>query len=158
MSVSRARGPCVLSLALIVLAACDGKARDGVDAQVTTRGTIEITAELLEFPETVEILAKYTYDFALVMKYRVLEVHRGELDSDVVYVGHYNPLKPRPEAADGRIGDIGGDLDQFRVGDLHRLAMEVPIEDYCMAGIINKYFDQEIGPVYWAVWTNRVVK
>ena len=158
MTPSRTRGPRVLSLAFILFAACGGDARDGIDAQVTTMGSIEVTAELLEIPEKVEILAKYTYDFALVMKYRVLEVHRGELDSDVVYVGHYNPLKPRAEAADGRIGDIGGDLDQFRVGDRHRLAMEVPIEDYCMAGIINKYFDQETGPVYWAVWTNRVVK
>ena len=146
-----------MPLALIVSAGC-GEPRDGVDAQVTVRGNIEITAELVEIPEKVEILAKYTYDFALVMKYRVLAVHRGELDSEVIFVGHYNPLKPRAEAADGRNDDIGGDLDQFRVGDRHRLAMEVPIEEYCMAGIINKYFDQETGPVYWAVWTNRVVK
>lgn len=158
MSPSRNWVQRIVPLALIVLAACGGEARDGVDAQVTTRGSFEVTAELLEIPEKVEILAKYTYDFALVMKYRVLAVHHGELDSEVIYVGHYNPLKPRAEAADGRIDDIGGDLDQFRVGDRHRLAMEVPIEDYCMAGIINKYFDQETGPVYWAVWTNRVVK
>ncbi len=158
MSPSRTWVQRVFPLALICFATCGGEPRDGVDAQVTKRGSFEVTAELLEIPEKVEILAKYTYDFALVMKYRVLEVHRGKLDSDVIYVGHYNPLKSRVEAADGRSGDIGGDLDQFRVGDRHRMAMEVPIEDYCMAGIINKYFDQETGPVYWAVWTNRVVK
>ncbi len=56
----------VFPLALICFATCGG---DGVDAQVTKRGSFEVTAELLEIPEKVEILAKYTYDFALVMKY-----------------------------------------------------------------------------------------
>ncbi len=147
----------VLPLAF-ALVGCGQEARDGADAQVTGLGSIEVTAELLEIPENTEVLARYDYDFALVMKYRVLGVHRGELNSDTIYVGHYNPLKPRADVADGRVDDVGGNLDQFRVGEQHRMAMVVPIEDYCMAGIINKYFDQETGPVYWALWTNRVVK
>ncbi len=141
----------------LLLGACGPAPTDGSDAQVTRLGKIEVTAQLVEIPESFAALAKYDYDFALVMQYRVLEVHRGELESETLFVGHYNPLAPRSEASDARIDGIGGDLDRFREGDRHRLALEVPIEDYCMAGIINKYFDQDIGPVYWALWTNRVV-
>ena len=39
---------------------------------------------------------------------------------------------------------------------MQRLALEVPIDDYCMVGIVNKYFDQKPSPIYWAVWTNLV--
>ena len=60
--------------------------------------------------------------------------------------------------ADARVQQIGGNLKTFRVGDIHRLAMEVPIDDYYMGGIINKYFGEIKDPLYWAVWTNRVVR
>jgi hypothetical protein len=35
---------------------------------------------------------------------------------------------------------VGGNLRQFRAGQLHHLALEVPIEDHFMGGIVNKYF------------------
>ena len=88
------------------------------------------------------------------MKYQVLSVQRGAVDSDYIYVGHYNPWKPRSEAADERVKDIGGNLRQFRDGQTHRLALEVPIDDFFMGGIVNKYFGQDTGPLYWAVWTD----
>ena len=127
----------------------------GADPQVTSLGGVEVTAELLEIPG--EIRNDPMYDYAHVMKYKVLTVHRGQVDKDVIYVGQYNPAKPRADAADARAGDIGGNLQQFRVGDIHRLALEVPIDDYYMGGIINKYFGQTEDPVYWALWTNLVV-
>ncbi|HNY78065.1 MAG: hypothetical protein RBS72_07880 [Sedimentisphaerales bacterium] len=127
-----------------------------MDAQVTSLGSVEVTAELLEIPG--EVRNDPLYDYAHVMKYKVLTVHRGQVDKDVIYVGQYNPAKPRDAAADARVGQIGGNLKQFRVGDVHRLAMEVPIDDYYMGGIINKYFGQTEDPVYWALWTNRVVR
>ena len=58
---------------------------------------------------------------------------------------------------DARAGDIGGNLKRFRVGDTQRLALELPIDDYYMGGIINKYFGQIDDPIYWAVWTNQVI-
>jgi hypothetical protein len=76
------------------------------------------------------------------------------VNSEFIYVGHYNPWKPRREAADERVKDIGGNLRQFRDGQTHRLALEVPIDDFFMGGIVNKYFGQETGPLYWAIWTN----
>ena len=96
------------------------------------------------------------YDYAHVMKYKVLQVHRGQVDTKTIYVGHYNPAEPRAGVADARVQEIGGNVRQFRVGDIHRMAMEVPIDDHYMGGIINKYFGEVDDPIYWAVWTNRV--
>ena len=35
------------------------------------------------------------------------------------------------------------------------MALEVPIEDFFMGGIVNKYFGQTTETLYWAVWTNE---
>lgn len=153
----RLQGLCCASIgALIGLAGCGGAAPDdGADPQVTTRGSIEVTARLVDIPG--EFPPNDLYDYAFVMKYEVLETHRGSVPR-ILYVGHYNPLKPRSTVADKRAEDVGGNVTEFRVGDLHRLALEVPIDDYCMAGIINKYAEQVQEPIYWAVWTNKVVQ
>ncbi len=147
---------CALVVVPMLCASCAKTTDPGVDAQVTSLGSVEVTAELLEIPG--EVRNDPLYDYAHVMKYKVLAVHRGQVAKDVIYVGQYNPAKPRDAAADARVGQIGGNLRQFRVGDVHRLAMEVPIDDYYMGGIINKYFGQTEDPVYWALWTNRVVR
>jgi len=147
---------CAFVVVPMLCASCAKKTDPGVDAQVTSLGSVEVTAELLEIPG--EVRNDPMYDYAHVMKYKVLTVHRGQVEKDVIYVGQYNPAKPRDAAADARVGQIGGNLRQFRVGDVHRLAMEVPIDDYYMGGIINKYFGQTEDPVYWALWTNRVVR
>jgi len=147
---------CAFVVVPMLCASCAKKTDPGIDAQVTTLGSVEVTAELLEIPG--EIRNDPLYDYAHVMKYKVLTVHRGQVEKDVIYVGQYNPAKPRDAAADARAGQIGGNLRQFRVGDVHRLAMEVPIDDYYMGGIINKYFGQTEDPVYWALWSHRVVR
>ncbi len=139
---------------LIQYIACSPQKETGVDENVTTRGSLEVTAQLTEIRG--EFINRDLYDYAFVMKYAIRETHRGSFDSDTIYVAHYNPQKPRTEAADDRVGDIGGNLAEFRAGGLHRMALEVPIDDYYMGGIINRYFEEYNGPVYWAVWTNRV--
>jgi hypothetical protein len=148
-----------LVVALVTLSVCFGcggaQKTDGVDDKVTTMGRIEVTAKIVDI--TGEFPPNDLYDYAYVMKYEVIQTHRGEAPK-TIYVGQYNPLKPRAEAADARSGEIGGDVTEFRVGDVQRLALEVPIDDYCMAGIINKYAEQTQDPIYWAVWTNRVVQ
>jgi hypothetical protein len=150
-------GPALLLLVLgICAASCARQTRTGEDPKVTTLGSFEVTAELVEIRGEFPDLPNYNY--AYVMKYRVLRVHRGKIDGDTIYVGHYNPNKPRDHAADARLKEIGGNLQRFRVGDVHRMALEVPIDDYFMGGIINKYFHDHVGPIYWAVWTNRVTK
>ncbi len=132
---------------------------DGADDKVTTLGSVEVTAKLTEIiPHNDEVTfpANDLYDYVYVFKYEVQEVHRGEDVSETVYVGQYNPLKPRADAADARAEGIGGDLKAFKAGDVHRMALEVPIDEHYMGPIINKYFGKTKGPIYWAVWTNRV--
>jgi len=146
----------ILCFILLNGTSCAKKTDTGEDPKVTTLGSIEVTAELLEIPG--EIRNDPLYDYAHVMKYRVLTIHRGALEEETLYVGQYNPAKSRSAAADARVVEIGGNLTQFRVGDIHRMALEVPIDDYYMGGIINKYFGQVDDPIYWAVWTNRVIK
>ena len=141
----------------LLLASCDRPAETNPatpDPHLSTLGTIEVIAQLVEIPEGA-IFQRDLYDYATVLKYRVTKVQRGKVDGDTIYVGHYNPWKPRAEAADKRAPGIGGNLRRFEAGQTHHLALEAPIEDHFMGGIVNKYFDQTTSVVYWAVWTNR---
>lgn len=135
---------------------CAKKVDTGEDPKVTTLGHIEVTARLEEIRG--DLINDPLYDYAHVMKYKLLQVHRGEVNKETMYVGHYNPAKPRDKVADARVQEIGGNVKLFRVGDVHRMALEVPIDEHYMGGIINKYFGEVNEPVYWAIWTNQVVK
>ena len=132
----------------------DPAAPAAIDPQLASHGTIEVTAELLEIPEGA-IFKRDLYDYATILKYRVVRVHRGEVQGDTIYVGHYNPWKPRSEAADQRVRVVGGNLGRFEAGQRHRMALEAPIDDHFMGGIVNKYFGQTTNTLYWAVWTNQ---
>jgi len=117
-------------------------------------GHVEVTARLVDiagpFPPN------DLYDYAYVMKYEVRQVHRGEAPQKDLYVGHYNPLKPRAGAADDRSGEIGGNVSAFYLGDVHRMALEAPLEDLFMGGIINEYFvEGQEQTIYWAWWTDH---
>jgi len=140
----------------LVLVSCDkppGTA-SGEDKPIG-RGTIEVTARLDTIPEGA-VFQRDLYDYATILKYEVTAVHRGALEKGaVIYVGHYNPWKPRAEAADKRVKEIGGDLRQFRAGEEHRLALEAPIDEHYLGGIVDKYFGKHEGVTYWAVWTNK---
>ncbi|MBN1344467.1 MAG: hypothetical protein JXQ73_17390 [Phycisphaerae bacterium] len=153
----------------LVLAAtgCGGcskaKTDDGADPKVTTLGSIEVTAELSEvvpYDDRVTFPPNDNYDYVYIFKYRVLRTHRGKVDGETIYVGQYNPLKARSEAADARAEGIGGSVKRFKAGDVHRLALEVPLDDHYMGGIVNKYHGKidPKTPLYWAVWTNQVVR
>ncbi len=159
---SRIREVLVLAALLVVIAGSvlivvnlrSGQRNLGIDEFVTKRGNVEVTARL------VEIRGKFppndNYNYAYVMKYAVVEVHRGQVDSKEIAVAHYNPLKPRPAVADEFYPEVGGTLKRFRAGDTHRMALEVPINDYFIGGIIDKYFQESKGPIYWGVRTNQV--
>ena len=155
----RSLGGSVLVAIVLTLVSC-GKPTGGPavateDPQLTTNGTVEVTAKLVEIPDGA-IFKRDLYDYATILKYQVIRLHRGQVATNTIFVGHYNPWKPRAEAADKRVKNIGGTLKQFRAGETHRMALEAPIDDHFMGGIVNKYFGQETGPLYWAVWVNRV--
>ena len=132
----------------------DGTNNATPDPHLATNGSVEVTAQLVEIPEGA-IFKRDLYNYATVLKYRVLDVRRGKVDGDTVYVAHYNPWKPRNEAADGRVPLIGGNLLRFQAREIHHLALEAPLEDHFMGGIVNKYFGQTTNLIYWAVWANR---
>lgn len=150
-----------LAMGLVVVtlacASCSGppdaSSTVATDTQLATLGSVEVTARLVEIPEGA-IFKRDLYNYATILKYEVLKVHRGTVEGEVIFVGQYNPWKPRSEAANEHVQGIGGNVRQFRDGQTHRMALEVPIDDYFMGGIVNKYFGQETGPLYWAVWTN----
>jgi len=142
-------------LCLLVMAATPAcqKKMPGPDENLAKKGSVEVTAELVEIRG--EFANRADYDYAFIMKYKVLQVHRGSVDGDTIYVAHYNPEKPRASVADSRVRDVGGSLKRFKAGDVHRMALETPLDDYYMGGVINRYFEEYKGPIYWAVWTNE---
>jgi hypothetical protein len=147
--------PLVCVFGSLLLSSCQNRAdtTSTPDPHLATNGTVEVSAKLLEVPEGA-IFQRDLYNYTTILKYQVVEVHRGDLKGDTIFVGHYNPWKPRSEAADTRVQGIGGNLKRFEAGQIHDLALEVPVEDFFMGGIVNKYFGQDTGPLYWAVWTN----
>jgi hypothetical protein len=147
-----------LLIAVGLMAAGCGKGSGGSassDPELAKHGSIEVTARLVEIPEGA-IFERELYNYATILKYDVIEVHRGKVRGSTIYVGHYNPFKPRSEAADRRVQDIGGNLKSFRAGQVHRIALEQPMLDYFKGGILNKYSEEDTDPIYWAVWTNLV--
>lgn len=138
-------------LITVLVTSCARESSTGTDIQVTSLGRAEVTARLLEIPG--QFPANDLYNYAYVLKYQVLEVHRGNVDAKEIFVAHYNPLKPRSGAQDEVSGKVGGNLNAFKSGDTHRMALEWPLDQHWMGGIIDKYFGQP-GVRYWAVWTN----
>jgi hypothetical protein len=144
----------VFILPLLLTLSC-GRSASQPSAEVTSLGKIEITAKVAQiigdFP--VNDLYNYTY----IMKYHVLKTHRGKLEGEDVYIGHYNPLKPRAGAADKFSGKVGGNATRFQVGHVHRMALDFPLEDCYMGAIIDKHF-KEPGTRYWALWTDKAAE
>jgi len=150
---ARARRPVATALlAALALLPVSCSRDDGGDAQVTARGRFEVAARLLEVPD--KFPATPLYHYAYVLKYEVLKVFRGQIGGKVIYVAHYDPCRPRSGAADSFVRDVGGRLGAFRAGDVHRMALEAPVDEHYMGGIINPYFAERPSPIYWAVWTN----
>jgi hypothetical protein len=155
-----AGGLCIVFLA-VGCGSCSKETTDGSDPKVTTLGSIELTARLAEvipYDEKCVFPPNDLYDYVYIFKYNVLETHRGKVEGDTILVGQYNPLKPRAKAADARAPEIGGNVTRFQAGDIHRLALEAPLDESYMGPIINKYHNQTKATLYWAVWTNRVVR
>ena len=82
------------------------------------------------------------YNYAYVLKYRVLEGASGQGPPGEILVAHYNPLKPRARVQDDFSGKMGGHVERFRAGDMHRMALEAPVDQFWMGGIIDKYFNE----------------
>jgi len=129
-------------------------ANSGADEQVTTRGSVEVAAQLVEIPG--KLIDDPLYNHAFIFKYQVITVYRGQIDAKQIAVAHYNPTRPRSEAQDEFNPLIGGKLRRFRPGDVHRMALEAPLDDHYIGPIVDRYHEEEKEPIYWALWTNGV--
>lgn len=143
----------VVTVFACATAGCGGGA-EAADVELSKRGTVEVTARLVEVPAGA-IVRRELYDYAAVLKYEVVRVHRGDVAAGtVIYVAHYNPFKARAGAADKFVKDVGGNATGFGAGDVHHMALEADAEERFMGPMIDKYFDRPAGVTYWAVWTN----
>jgi hypothetical protein len=151
---------CTLLVVAMVVAGCQTNtspvtvASRGEDEKVKSLGSVEVIARLVEIPDGA-IFERDLYHYAGILKYEVVAVHRGSLSKGAtIYVGHYDPWKPRDQAAQGQVKDVGGTLRRFEAGQLHRMALETPMDEFYLGAIVDKYFGKREGSAYWAVWTN----
>jgi hypothetical protein len=151
VKMKRTIAPLLACLCAAGLVSCS-KTSSAPSPELAANGDLEVTAKLVsiggEFP------ANKLYDYVYVMKYQVLKLHRGTVDDANIFVGHYNPLKPRAAAEDKFSGRVGGNVERFQVGDVHRMALEAPLDELYMGGIIDKHI-KEKGTRYRAIWTDR---
>jgi len=136
---------------MLATVSCAKRGDITADKELGTLGTAEVTAKLVDVQDPFP--PNDLYNYAFVMKYQVLAVHRGKVAGNEILVAHYNPLKPRATVQDEFSGKVGGHVDHFRVGDVHRMALEAPVDNFWMGGVVDKYFNEK-GVRYWAVWTN----
>ena len=120
---------------------------------MTTLGSVEVAAQLVEIPG--KLIDDPLYNHAFIFKYEVVCVYRGQIAEKQIAVAHYNPVRPRTQARDEFNPQIGGKLRSFRAGDIHRMALEVPLDDHYIGPIVDRYHQEEKGPIYWALWTNE---
>ena len=85
------------------------------ESPVTKLGSIEVTARLVEVPEGA-IFKRDLYDYATILKFEVLTTQRGETHAATIFVGEYNPFKPRRQAADRRVKEVGGNAKSLAPG------------------------------------------
>ena len=154
------RGLCVIATLTLLTWLLAARVDTGEDTPIRQLGRLEVTARLLERPDEFPKLGAYRYTY--VLKYKVLAVHRPDRDGkyplrpgDEIFVGHYKPWLPRSEIQDADWGDtpLGGKLDQFVAGEVHRLALDYELQnlapsgalDYCFPPATNRFF---------AVWAN----
>ncbi len=108
--------------------------------------TLEITARLVEIPGTFP--PNDLYNYVYIMKYRVLEVEKGEYDEKEILVGHYNPLIPRKQVNDKMDEYVEGDVEKFEEGAKHKLVLITPIETVWNEALEDEYFDQDVDKYY----------
>ncbi len=112
---------------------------------------LEVTAKL------VDIAKKFPpddlYDYAFVMKYQVTG---GDMDGKTLYVAHYKPRVPRSKIKDKMKKYVSGNLKKFKVGDVHRLALDPDLKKIWSGAIHDEYFATDrTSPRYWCLEANK---
>jgi hypothetical protein len=154
------RGILVLAFLTMGIWLLASRVETGEDEMVRKLGRIEVTARLVERPEQFPKLGAYRYTY--VLKYQVAKVHRQDPEKkyvlkpgDEIFVGHYKPWMPRSQIKDADWGDspLGGKLDQFVAGEVHRMALDYELRDLSPSGALDYCFPAATNR-FFAVWTN----
>ena len=151
----------VIAGLIFLIGALATRVETGADAMVQKLGRLEVTARLLERPDRFPELGAYRYTY--VLKYKVIRVQRQDPEGkyrlkpgDEIFVGHYKPWLPRSEIKDSDWGSspLGGRLDQFVAGDVHRLALDYELQDLAPSGALDYCFPPGTNR-FFALWANR---
>jgi hypothetical protein len=157
---SAARGVVVLAGLAALVGLLASRVDSGEDEWVKSLGRIEVTARLVDRPESFPDLGAYRYTY--VMRYEVVRVHRMDADGhytlrpgDMIFVGHYKPWMPRAEIRDADWGSdpLGGRLGSFVAGESHRMALEYELWDWAPGGVLDYLYPAGTNR-FFAVWTN----
>jgi hypothetical protein len=115
-------------------------------------GDLVITAEVLEIPGPFP--ANELYNYAYVMRYKVIKVIKGTLTDAEILIAHYNPRIARAEIKDEQDANVGGNLKSFQVGDIHYLVLS-PMEGI-WTGASEDDFYKNKSVRYWAFWADKL--
>ena len=156
--------PALLLALLIPFAACKEKApasgssgAAASDASASTpakppvEGDLVMTARLEEIPGSFP--ANDLYNYAYVMKYKVLQVTKGTYADPDILIGHYNPRFAREDIKDEQDAKVGGNVKSFAVGDVHYLVLS-PLDGLWTGSVEDDYFKDK-RPRYWALWADK---
>lgn len=155
------RGLAVVGGLILLVWVLASRVETGADPTVRKLGRLEVTARLVERPDQFPKLGAYRYTY--VLKYKVISVHRQDPQGpyslkagDEIFVGHYKPWLPRSQIKDSDWGDspLGGTLDEFVTGEVHRLALDYELQDLAPSGALDYCFPPATNR-FFAVWANR---
>ena len=154
------RACCVVGALVAGIWLLANRVETGRDDMVQSLGRLEVTARLLERPESFPQLGAYRYTY--VLKYQVLQVHRPDSDGpyrlhpgDLIFVGHYKPWLPRNQIQDADWGNspLGGRLSRFTAGEAHRMALDYELQDLAPSGVLDYCYPPGVNR-FFAVWSN----
>ena len=140
-----------LTLVLFFLAGCDKHAETATKVDDLPPGSLALEARLEELPGPFP--ANDLYDYAFVMKYKVLKVLRGSYDDSIVLVAHYNPRIARSEIQGPMDSLVDGSLTSFNAGDVHRLVL-VDLDSAWTQAVEDGY-PRDTHKRYFARWVSK---
>jgi hypothetical protein len=147
--------------ALLPLAGCkeksDSSAAAGSPAGLKTPAKPPVEGKLVIVAELTDIAGQFPanelYNYAYIMKYKVLQVVQGSYADPEILVGHYNPRIARDEIKDEQDAKVGGDVSSFQKGDVHYLVLN-PLDGEWTGAVEDEYFKDK-RPRWWALWAAK---
>jgi hypothetical protein len=123
----------------------------GIPEKPPVEGQLVITAQIEEIPGAFP--ANDLYNYAYVMKYKVLKVIQGTYADPDILIGQYNPRIARADIKDEQDAKVGGNVKSFAVGDVHYLVLS-PLDGLWTGSVEDDYFKDK-RPRYWALWSDK---